>query len=643
MTPVEQIKSKIDIVDLIGEVVKLKRAGRSYSGLCPFHGEKTPSFHVFPETQTWHCFGACATGGDIFNFVMKRENVDFSGALRILAERAGVTLMAQTPRDAEEGERIKRIRELNEAAARYWHNLLINSPAAKSVRAYLAQRAISEQSIVNFQLGYAPDSWDALGKYLVSRGYQDKDIFEAGLSVQRDADKGGGYFDRFRNRLVFPIRDMKGQTIGFGARALSDQDNPKYLNSPQTALFDKSSILYAIDMAKDAIRAQGVAVIVEGYVDALMAHQVGFKNVVASMGTALTETQLKTLQRLSKKFILALDADAAGLEAMRRGLSVAQDALDKESVPTPLGPNLIVFEDRLQAEIRVAVLPAGHDPDDLLREDPSVWQTMLDGALPVVDYLIQNVTSQLDLTSARGKSEAKNTLMPLIWKMSDGVARTHYVQELSRRLRIDERELLETGRPTKATSQVQPPQPKQREVGAPQPAKLVFGPEEYCLAMLLRHPDAAAGVERLGLQSSDFLNTENAQLFAALNAWSEEYGGDSVPPMPAEAVVELLGTRYEALIEFGGRYEPATSEEIEKSALRLRERGLRRQIEQLRFLEEDARRAGSIEEMQEHRQRIALLTEQLNWTQEAAAARSPGRLTVRRTPRDQAAANEKTV
>jgi DNA primase len=575
---------------------------------------------------------------------MRRENVDFPEALRILAERAGVTLTAQTPRDAEEGERIKRIRELNEAAARYWHNLLINSPAAKGVREYLAQRAISEQSIVNFQLGYAPDSWDALGKYLVSRGYQDKDIFEAGLSVQRDADKGGGHFDRFRNRLVFPIRDMKGRTIGFGARALSDQDNPKYLNSPQTALFYKSTILYAIDMAKDAIRAQGAAVIVEGYVDALMAHQVGYKNVVASMGTALTETQLKTLQRLSKKFILALDADAAGLEAMRRGLSVAQDALDKESVPTPLGPNLIAFEDRLQAEIRVAVLPAGHDPDDLLREDPSAWQSMLDGALPVVDYLIQNVTSQLDLTSARGKSEAKNTLMPLIWKMSDGVARTHYVQELSRRLRMDERELLETGRPAKATSELQSQrQPKQREVGAPQPAQLVFGPEEYCLAMLLRHPEAFAAVERLGLQISDFLNTENAQLFAALNAWSEEYGGDSVPPMPAEAVVELLWTRYEALIELGGRYEPATSEEIEKSGLRLRERGLRRQIEQLRFLEEEARRAGLIDEMQEHRQRIALLTEQLNWTQEAAAARSTGRLTARRTPRDRAAANEKTV
>jgi len=355
MTPVEQIKSKLDIVDFIGETVKLRKSGRSYSGLCPFHSEKTPSFHVFPDSQNWRCFGACATGGDIFAYVMKRENLDFGEALRVLAQRAGVELAARTPKDAEEDARIKKLREINEAAVRYWHNLLLNSPVAQSVRTYLAERGISDNSIVNFQLGFAPESSNALGNYLQSRGYLPADIHAAGLTGQQEVEKGGGYYDRFRNRLIFPIRDMKGQTIGFGGRALASDQQPKYLNSPQTPLFDKSSILYGIDMARDAIRTAGIAVIVEGYVDAVMAHQKGFKNVVASMGTALTETQLKTLQRLAKKFILPLDADAAGLEAMRRGLGVAQGALDKVYVPTPFGRDLIEFESRLQAEIRVAM------------------------------------------------------------------------------------------------------------------------------------------------------------------------------------------------------------------------------------------------------------------------------------------------
>jgi DNA primase len=643
MTPLEQIKAKIDIVELIGETVKLKRSGRSYSGLCPFHSEKTPSFHVFPESQNWHCFGACSTGGDIFNFIMKRDRVEFVEALQILAQRAGVQLAARTPKDAAEDDRIKRLREINDATARYWHNLLINSPAAKEVREYLDRRAITQQSIVNFQLGYAPDSWDALGKYLLSRGYQPRDIFDAGLSTERGADAGGGYYDRFRNRLIFPIRDIKGQTVGFGARALDDSP-PKYLNSPQTALFDKSAILYAIDMAKDDIRSQGAAVIVEGYVDALMAHQKGFKNVVASMGTALTDTQLKTLQRLTKKFILALDADAAGLEAMRRGLSVAQNVLAKEYVPSPISRNLIDFESRLQAEIKVAVLPAGFDPDDLLREDPSAWQTMLDTALPVVDYLIQIVTAPLDLSSARGKAEAAQTLMPLIHEMSDGVARSHYVQALARRLRVDERTLLDVSRPAAALTPVSR-RPGRLETGASPPEKLAFGPEEYCLAMCLRHPDELPGLERLGLQPEDFVNTENRQLFGILKTWNEIHvdSSESIPAMSRESVPDALMTRYEELLETSLWYEPIIAEELEKSALRLRKRGLHRQIEQLRFLEEEARRAEALEEMQEFRQHIALLTEQLNWTQDAVDARSSGRLTAARLQRDKAASNENTV
>jgi DNA primase len=644
MTQVEQIKSKLDIVDFIGETVKLRKSGRSYSGLCPFHAEKTPSFHVFPDSQNWRCFGACATGGDIFAYVMKRENVEFGEALRILAQRAGVELAARTPGDAAEDARINKLREINEAAARYWHNLLVNSPAAQSVRAYLAERAITEQSIVNFQLGFAPDSWDALSRFLQSRGYLPADIHAAGLTGERDGDTGGGYYDRFRNRLVFPIRDIKGQTLGFGGRALSAEQQPKYLNSPQTPLFDKSSILYAIDMAREAIRAAGVAVIVEGYVDALMAHQTGFKNVVASMGTALTEPQLRTLQRLAKKFILALDADAAGLEAMRRGLSVAQVALDKEYVPAPIGRNLIAYESRLKAEIRVAVLPAGFDPDDLLREDPSAWQTLLDGALPVVDYMIQIVTAPLDLSSARGKSEAAHTLLPLIREMADGVSREHYTQELARRLRMDERTLLDLDKSSAAASA----RPHRTAAAGAQarPAletasarKVEFTLEEYCLAMFLQAPAHTSWARRLGLQEEDFKDPENREIFKFLDSYAD------AAPVPDARVLraaldEALRPRWDALLAYPHQYPPMVAVEVQKTVLRFKASAIRRQVEPLRFLEVEARQAGDLDSAADYANMIGLAMKQLDWTQDEFEARLAR---IGRPPREQSAVNENTL
>ncbi len=631
MTPVEQIKAKLDIVDYIGEVVKLRKSGKSYAGFCPFHANtKTPSFYVFPETQTWHCFGACGTGGDIFSFVMKRENADFAEALRTLAARAGVELKARTPVDAEEDARIRRLRDVLESAARYFHNLLINSPAAQSVRDYLARRDITSASIVAFQLGFAPDSWDALGKYLAGKGFQPQDVLDAGLASPRE---GGGQYDRFRNRLMFPIRDIKGQTIGFGARALADDQQPKYLNSPQTPLFEKSAVLYGIDLAKDAIRASNAAVIVEGYVDALMAHQQGHKNVVAAMGTALTELQLKTLQRLAKKFILALDADAAGFEAMRRGLSVAQDALDKEAVPVPVARDLIAFEGRLQSEIRVAVLPSGYDPDDLLREDPAAWQTMLDASLPVVDYLIQIVTAPLDLSSAKGKSEAANTLLPLIRTMADGVQRAHYVQDLARRLRIDERTLLDLARSAEPATRGA----RARPAAAVPASKAVerLGLEDFCLAMLLRHPDELAAIEPLGLMADDFMQSENRQIFEALRVLEPDEGAGPAGDL-RQRLNDALHSRYDALVEHGLRYEPLAVEELEKPVLRLREQRLRQMIERLRFLEIEAQSAGDAAELQEYRQRILLAAEQLDWTQSALRARTM-------LGRAESAANEKAV
>ncbi|MBM4432909.1 MAG: DNA primase, partial [Chloroflexi bacterium] len=290
MSTIDEVKQKTDIVDIISQNVRLTKTGKTMRGLCPFHTEKHPSFYVYPEQQSWHCFG-CNNGGDVFSFIMKKQGIEFGDALRFLAERAGITIISKS--EPETGKKEKeRLYQINLAAAQYFHNLLLNSPAAEKARNHLSGRGISSKTIVDFQLGYSLSNWDALRQYLLERGYSEDELLNAGLIVQAE---GGKTHDRFRNRLMFPIADSKGHFIGFGARALDDS-MPKYLNSPQTPVFDKSSILYGIDKAATAIRQKDMAVIVEGYMDAITAHQNGFTNVVASMGTSITEKQVSVLK-----------------------------------------------------------------------------------------------------------------------------------------------------------------------------------------------------------------------------------------------------------------------------------------------------------------------------------------------------------
>ena len=330
MTVIDDIKDRLDIVDIVSETVKLRKSGRTYIGLCPFHANtRTPSFVVWPETGTWKCFGACNTGGDVFTFVMKRDGLEFKEVLHELGRKVGIEVEEHKPEAAIQDQHLTRLREAVAAAAQWFNYLLINNPQAQVARQHLAKRGITAKTIETFQLGYSLDDWHALETQLMSGGFTREDLIDAGLLVQRD---DGKVFDRFRNRLMIPIHDGQGKPIGFGARALKEGDEPKYLNSPQTALFDKGRTLYALHAARQAIRDQKVAVIVEGYMDALAAHQWGFANVVASLGTALTETQFRTLQKLAPKIVLALDPDTAGLNAMLRGLDVARETLDRESI-----------------------------------------------------------------------------------------------------------------------------------------------------------------------------------------------------------------------------------------------------------------------------------------------------------------------
>lgn len=485
MGAIDEVKQRIDIVDVIGQDVTLTKAGRTLKGLCPFHGEKHPSFYVYPEQQSWHCFG-CNNGGDVFSFIMKKQNIDFGEALRQLAQKAGVVIPSKFEPGMESEEK-QRLYQVNQAAAQYFHNLLINSPAGKKAQSYAAGRGFTEPTIKEFQLGYSADSWEGLKTYLVERDYTGKELLTAGLIIEAE---GGQTHDRFRNKLMFPIMDVRGRIIGFGGRALDDS-MPKYTNSPQTPLFDKSGTLYGINLAKDAIREKDAAVIVEGYMDVITAHQNGFNNVVASMGTAVTEKQVGILKRLTRNMALALDADAAGEEATLRAVG---------------------YENTLDAEVRVIIMPQGKDPDDVIKEDSKTWEKLV-AAVPIVDYTFDRATAGLDLTTAKGKAAARDRLLPIIGEIKDNVRKAHYLQKLASLLNVSERNLeadLARLKPRQVIGQAKEPKPK---AAAPVRSTVSSPKEEYCLALLLQHPELKPRDE--GLMPEYFENSENREIFIA--------------------------------------------------------------------------------------------------------------------------------
>jgi DNA primase len=597
MTAVDEIKDRLDIVELIQSYVPLKKAGRTYKGLCPFHAEKTPSFVVFPDTGTWHCFGACGTGGDVFSFLMKQENLDFGEALKVLARRAGVELAPTSPQAAEQQQRLDLLRAINQSAATYFHHLLLHSDEAARARAYLEKRGLNRETLDRFQVGYALDQWDGLLRYLTDKKYALADIAEAGLIIERN--DGSGYYDRFRGRVLFPIRDPQGRTIGFGGRVLGD-GVPKYLNSPQTPLFDKSSVLFGLDLAKSGIRTSGQVVIVEGYMDVLMAHQHGIDNVVAQMGTALTEAQLKLLKRFTQRFVLALDSDVAGDQATLRGLDVARQVADREVVPVPTPQGLIRFEERLAADLRIVSLPVDRDPDEVIRESPARWAQLIAQAKPVMDYYFQALTADLDLGSGHGKGEAVRILGPLVAEIGDRVQRTHYLQQLARLVQVDERSLWQQIRQT--PSQSHPARRPEPEQAAKTPEKRSLALDEHCLAALLCHPALLVQVDEAlvasgdpGLDGEDLAHSEDRAILHAWRRWLANGGASDVRAAFYDTLDENLQERVQVLVEALAQQPPVAEDLLRDGVLdavtRLRLRNLQRQVHELRFLVEDARDA----------------------------------------------------
>ncbi len=400
-----EIKQKTDIVDLISSYLPIKKAGRNYRGLCPFHSEKTPSFMVSQELQIFKCFG-CGKGGDIFSFIEEVEGMEFPEALKMLADRAGVSLPEYKP--SPKATHLDRLLKLHSLATEYFHYLLLEHEVGREALKYLKGRGLSEEGIKKFSLGYAPRSWDSLTKFLIKKEFSLGEIIAGGLSIAKEG--GRGYFDRFRGRIMFPIKNSAGATLGFSGRILG-QGEPKYLNSPETELFKKSEVLYGLDLAKGAIKKENEAIVVEGQTDMITPFMLGTKNIVASLGTALGPAQLKLLKRFTENLALCFDTDLAGQSADRRGITLAEE----------LGLN-----------VKVITLPETYkDPDECARQDFTAWTLAVKKAETVYDYIFSSVLRQNDARTAVGQKKIGDELIPTIAGITNEIVRAHYVKKLA--------------------------------------------------------------------------------------------------------------------------------------------------------------------------------------------------------------------
>lgn len=662
MSIIETIKAKINVVDEIGLVVALQKSGKALKGLCPFHNERTPSFYVFAETQTWRCFG-CNEGGDVFSFVQKQQGLEFREALQYLAEKAGVSVddfSGQDPEQARETNALKeRLRKLNEDALLWFHQMLLRSKEAAEARAYVQSRGISADTVVTFSLGYAPEQWDGLSRFLLGRGYTERELVNGGLARDRDGGLGGsssGIYDYFRHRLIFPIRDMRGRVIGFGGRAFGE-NQPKYLNSPQTLLFEKNSVLYALDMARDTIKLAKQVVIVEGYVDAVIAHQHGTKQTVACIGSAITEKHIQQLKKLTRQVTLALDPDAAGASATEHGIQEALKTFDRTIVPVPLAATnhvagrrksyeargMIRLEEQVDAEINVLQLPAGEDPDEVIRANPSLWDYAVSHPVPLVDYYFKVKTADLNLREPSGKTEAAKRLLPVIGMISDRVKRDAYMRKLSGMISIDERTLydelqlvLKGQKTTGVIAQFSAPMGQQqvarRKVQEPQASTAgaveekpqvasgldkrksnTLQLEDYLIGLLLHNPGLSQYVCGI-INDGDFAGTDTRELYHILNSISQRGSSSLLKPLEQLLPSALLMTvmRAQKRFESGTPLDGAGQIKFAvQCATRLKRTRLVQLNKELQYVLREAQDTGDVAAVQQLQRQLLAIHQQL--------------------------------
>ncbi|MDP1714700.1 MAG: DNA primase [Anaerolineales bacterium] len=607
MSTIDEIKSRIDIVDLISEAgVKLRHAGKNYTGFCPFHDNKrTPAFVVWPETGTWRCFGACNEGGDIFKFVMKRENLDFKEALNKLAARAGVEIQEYQRETPQLKEAYENLRKLLEDAVVFYLSHLFNN---KEILNYLREkRGLTEATIETFGLGYAPVGYDNALKHFTQRGYSEQDLIDSGLLTVRDSESQilslqPRSYDKFRNRIMIPIRDENGKMAGFGARIVDPNDVPKFLNSHETPIFTKGKILYGLDRARKPIRAADQAVIVEGYLDVIALHQAGYENVVSPMGTALTEDQLRLLKRSTRRIVLALDPDVAGQKGVLRGLDAARSAMDREGELGFDARGLLKNEARLQADLRVAALPDDLDPDEIVARDKEEWLRIIEGAKPIVTHVMDSLAAGQDLNDAKVKNQIAAQVLPLIEDLPNAMERDTYRQALARMLRVNESSLMASqvqGRVVRRKPRAAEQNPKaEMPIVAVNPRLKI---ESYCLGVLFRKPELLYLLDRklqeFGLSqlaAEDFEYTDHQLLFGvvrlAVQQDEKEHQNYMMSHLP-----ETMTALSQDLLRQTEKLEPVDDrllEELLARFLDLRRAHAMVNVDQLRFLQEDEQQQG---------------------------------------------------
>ena len=611
MSTIDEIKARIDIVDLVSEAgVKLRHAGKNYTGFCPFHDNKhTPAFVVWPESGTWRCFGQCNEGGDIFKFMMKREGLEFKDALAKLADRAGVKLESFVAEKPEIKEAHEHLRALLEDAIIFYRTHLFNN---KDVLTYLREkRGLTDATIETFGMGYAPHGYDNLLKAFKSKGYREQDLIDAGMLSVREADDSRNTqhttrsYDRFRNRIMIPIRDENGKMAGFGARIVDPNDIPKFLNSPETPIFTKGHILYGLDRARKPIRMADQAVIVEGYLDVIALHQAGYENVVSPMGTALTEDQLRLLKRSTRRIVLALDPDAAGQKAVLRGLDAARSAMDREGELGFDARGLLRNEARLQADLRVASMPDDLDPDEIVARDKDEWKRLIENAKPIVTHVMDSLAVGQNLNDAKVKNQIAAQVLPLIEDLPNPLERDTYRQALARMLRVDEGSLTLTQtqgavvrRKPRGADQAQRVEKKQ--VVALNPTLKI---ESYCIGVLFRKPALLYRLDRtlqeVGLSAlavEDFEYTDHQLVFGVIRMAVEQDEKDhqnyviSHLPETISAVSKDLLAQTEQL-------DPVDDKLLEELLARfmdLRRAYAMSNVNQLRFLQEEEQQQGGV-------------------------------------------------
>ncbi len=610
MSTIDEIKARIDIVDLVSEAgVKLRHAGKNYTGFCPFHDNKhTPAFVVWPESGTWRCFGQCNEGGDIFKFVMKRDGLDFKEAMQKLALRAGVEIKDYQREAPQVKEANEHLRVLLEDAIVYYRTQLFNNNA---ILAYLREkRGLNDSTIETFGLGYAPQGYDNLLKNFISKGYSQQDLIDSGMVTVRESDaeastsRDARVYDKFRNRIMIPIRDENGKMAGFGARIVDPNDIPKFLNSPETPIFSKGRLLYGLDRARKPIRAADQAVIVEGYLDVIALHQAGYENVVSPMGTALTEDQLRLLKKSTRKIVLALDPDVAGQKAVLRGLDAARSAMDREGELGFDARGLLKNEARLQADLRVATMPDDLDPDEIVARDKEEWKKLIENAKPIVTHVMDSLAAGQDLNDAKVKNQIAAQVLPLIEDLPNAMERDTYRQALSRMLRVDERSLTST--------QVQGLVVRRKPRGGDQSRRVesssgvvAVNPtlkiESYCLGILLRRPDLLYRLDKrmqeadlTALAVEDFEYTDHQVLFGVVRLAVEQdekdyhhYVMTHLPDSVSELSKELI-LRSENL----DPVEDKILDDLLARFMDLRRANAMLNVNQLRFLQEEEQQQG---------------------------------------------------